>query len=43
MKNISNTEARNFKLREGYASETSGGLLMCVDKDNVNKIQQEIG
>lgn len=38
MKNISNTEARNFKLREGYAAETSGGLLMCVDRNNVKKI-----
>lgn len=24
----------NFKLKEGYSAETSGGLLLCFDKIN---------
>ena len=35
MNKISKTSARDFKLLQGYAAETSGGLLMCVDKNYV--------
>lgn len=31
-----------FKLLEGYSAETSGGLLMMVDKAKINDLQSEL-
>jgi len=31
----------NFKLKEGFSAETSGGILMCIAKDKANDFIQE--
>jgi len=33
--------ARDFKLKEGFASETSGGLMICLDEDNAKSFIEE--
>ena len=37
-----NDELFDFKLREGYSAETSGGLLMMVDKAAATDLQAEL-
>lgn len=34
MYKMDKTNARNFKFEEGYSAETSGGLLICLPKEN---------
>lgn len=33
---------RNFKLKEGLAAETSGGLLIVLDKNVVENFQDDL-
>jgi len=32
----------NFKLVEGYSAETSGGLLLCISKENAEGFIKEM-
>lgn len=38
---LDKTKARNFKFGEGYSAETSGGLLICLEKEKVDDFLEE--
>lgn len=41
MASIDNT-VRNYRLKEGFSAETSGGLLICLEKENAKQFIQEM-
>jgi selenide, water dikinase len=41
MASIDNT-VKNYKLREGLSAETSGGLLICLSKENAKSFIKEM-
>lgn len=41
MASIDNT-VRNYRLKEGLSAETSGGLLICLEKENAKQFIQEM-
>ena len=39
---LDNTEVRNFNLAKGLSAETSGGLLICMEKDKADDFVREM-
>jgi selenide,water dikinase len=37
-----NDEIKNFKLRDGFSPETSGGLMLTISKENGKKFVEEM-
>lgn len=37
-----NDEIKNFKIRDGYSPETSGGLMLTINKENGKKFVEEM-
>lgn len=41
MSTIDNT-VRNYRLKEGFSAETSGGLLICLERENAKSFIKEM-